>query len=53
MRLLNEHRAFVKSRFDGIRTLGYTPSFDYCVELAEAFLRKLPGGMPEQKSRGR
>ncbi|WP_330996033.1 nucleotidyl transferase AbiEii/AbiGii toxin family protein [Burkholderia cepacia] len=51
LRLLNAHRAFVKSRFDRIQTLGYTPSFDYCVELAEAFLLKLPGGTPEQKSR--
>ena len=53
LRLLNEHRAFVQPRFDDIRTLGYTPSFDYCVELADAFLRKLPGGTPEPKSRRR
>lgn len=43
----------VQPRFDDIRTLGYTPSFDYCVELADAFLRKLPGGTPEPKSRRR
>lgn len=53
LRLLKEHRAFGQPRFDGIRTLGYTPSFDYCVELAEAFLRKLPGGASESKSRRR
>ncbi|KVL31026.1 nucleotidyl transferase AbiEii/AbiGii toxin family protein [Burkholderia sp. MSMB1835] len=53
LRLLNEHRAFVQPRFDAIRTLDYTPSFDYCVELAEAFLRKLPDSTPEPKSRAR
>ncbi|WP_419688304.1 nucleotidyl transferase AbiEii/AbiGii toxin family protein [Burkholderia theae] len=53
LHLLNEHRAFVKSRFDDIRTLGYTPSFDYCVKLADAFLGQLPGSPPERKSRPR
>lgn len=53
LRLLNEPRTFVRPRFDDIRTLGYTPSFDSSVELADAFLRKLPGGTPEPKSRRR
>ncbi|CAB3971154.1 hypothetical protein BCO9919_04669 [Burkholderia cenocepacia] len=53
LRLLHERRAFVRARFDDIQTLGYSPSFDYCVELAEAFLQKLPNGVPEQKSRHR
>ncbi|HGL6714284.1 nucleotidyl transferase AbiEii/AbiGii toxin family protein [Burkholderia contaminans] len=53
LRLLHERRAFVRARFDDIQTLGYSPSFDYCVELAEAFLQKLPNDAPEQKSRRR
>ncbi|WP_269112807.1 hypothetical protein [Burkholderia territorii] len=36
----------MQSRFDDIRTLGYTPSFDYCVKLADAFLRQLPDVSP-------
>ncbi|WP_162999403.1 nucleotidyl transferase AbiEii/AbiGii toxin family protein [Burkholderia sp. Nafp2/4-1b] len=51
--LLNEHGAFVRSRFDEIRTLGYTPSFDYCVNLAGEFLQQLPDAKPTHKSRRR
>lgn len=51
--LLNERRAFVQSRFDDIRTLGYTPSFDYCVNLAGEFLRQLPAASPAHTSRRR
>lgn len=53
LRLLNEHRTFVQPRFDDIRTRGCTPSLDSCVELADAFLQKLPGGTPGPKSRRR
>ena len=53
LRLLSEHRAFVKSRFDDILTLGYAPSFDYCANLAGEFLRQLPGASPAHKSRRR
>jgi hypothetical protein len=38
LRLLDERRDYLHSRFDDIDTLGYTPSYDYCVELAEEFL---------------
>ncbi|WP_175803435.1 hypothetical protein [Burkholderia ambifaria] len=48
--LLDERRAFVQSRFDDIRTLGYTPSFDYCVNLASEFLRQLPDTSTARKS---
>ncbi|MET3556539.1 nucleotidyl transferase AbiEii/AbiGii toxin family protein [Burkholderia sp. 567] len=48
--LLDERRAFVQSRFDDIRTLGYTPSFDYCVNLASEFLRQLPATSTARKS---
>ncbi|KWF56098.1 nucleotidyl transferase AbiEii/AbiGii toxin family protein [Burkholderia pseudomultivorans] len=53
LRLLSEHRAFLKPRFDHIRTLGYTPSFDHCVELADTFLRQLPAAAPPRISRTR
>ncbi|UEP23920.1 hypothetical protein LL999_27315 [Burkholderia ambifaria] len=35
---------------DDIRTLGYTPSFDYCVNLASEFLRQLPDTSTARKS---
>ncbi|MCG5074020.1 nucleotidyl transferase AbiEii/AbiGii toxin family protein [Paraburkholderia sp. RG36] len=42
LRLLVEHRTFLLARFNDIETLGFTPSFDYCVGLAKEFLAALP-----------
>jgi hypothetical protein len=44
LRLLDERRDFLKSRFNDIDTLGYTPSYDYCVELAKEFLVQIRAG---------
>ncbi|EDT05485.1 hypothetical protein [Burkholderia ambifaria] len=35
---------------DDIRTLGYMPSFNYCVNLAGGFLRQLPDTSTARKS---
>ncbi|PRG02621.1 hypothetical protein [Burkholderia ambifaria] len=35
---------------DEIRKHGYTPSFDYCVNLASEFLRQLPATSTARKS---
>ena len=41
LRLLDERREFLYARFNDIDTLGYTPSYDYCVQLANEFLIKI------------
>jgi hypothetical protein len=42
LRLLRDHREPLMRRFNDIRTLGYTPTFDYCAKLADEFLRQIP-----------
>ncbi|WP_321841136.1 nucleotidyl transferase AbiEii/AbiGii toxin family protein [Paraburkholderia bannensis] len=41
LRLLVEHRSFLAARFNDIRTLDYTPSFEYCAALATDFLQSI------------
>lgn len=44
LRLLKERGEFLRSRFDDIDALSYTPSYDYCVAVADDFLMNLPAG---------
>ncbi|KWC28323.1 hypothetical protein WL48_26140 [Burkholderia ubonensis] len=53
LRILDEHRDFLLPRFNDIRTLGYTPSFDYCAGLATEFLRQFPKSAADRRSRPR
>ncbi|MGZ2746288.1 nucleotidyl transferase AbiEii/AbiGii toxin family protein [Burkholderia stagnalis] len=53
LRLLRERRDFLLPRFNDIRTLDYTPSFDHCVELAHAFLQRIPAAVADNASRAR
>jgi predicted nucleotidyltransferase component of viral defense system len=41
LRLLDERCEFLRAQFNDIDTLNYTPSYDYCVRLANEFLLKI------------